>query len=103
MSVQTKTMMMALIVSVTLQKFKGPPSQLTTRMANVLLQTTPSSSDYIDWPPVDVVLDKFEAMANQLDRSSTAAPQEPRPNGIGHNNPPASETAEPQAPDYTFQ
>jgi hypothetical protein len=57
-------------------------------MANVLFQTTPNSYDYIDWPPVDVVLDRYEAMTNLLDRLSTAGPQEPRPNGIGHNNPP---------------
>jgi len=49
-------------------------------MANALLQTTTSSSDYIDWPPVDVVLDRFGAMANLLDRLTTAAPQDPRPN-----------------------
>jgi hypothetical protein len=57
-------------------------------MAKVLFQTTANSADYIDWPPVDVVLDRYEAMTNLLDRLSTAAPQGPRPNGIGHNNPP---------------
>ena len=63
----------------------------------MLLQTTANSSDYIDWPPVDVVLDRHEAMMN-LDRSSTAAPlQDPRPNGIGigHNKPPADQARAP--------